>query len=596
MRDFELDDRFWRDALAALRAGEGVGALSDRYPDYADLIEDLAIDASEEPTLIGFRHAAADVNPRLLALLSAAFLARAGRRTLLLDLDPEVRWLEQVLGEDFKEGVVDHLQFGVPLERCVRLTAVEGLEAMSGGAAFLAGSPLDDPLGFRAALLSLKGGRDAVVVALPPPAESADGTGVLALCDAVVTIEDTEGPSGPLGTERGIVRLSGDPRAARELALLCHRFLGPLMALLGGPGVPLRPTASGSMASRPAPPRMEATPRPATESIWATMERTAALVDLTEPVSEELDFLSAFESRTAQPVGPAVAEFRQTRLEDVVEAARARSEERQRSLRPGAAGRRPFDRRALTLATVILAAVAALALGSRWFAPLFAGWTGGDLDVAFEGRGSSPTVTDEPGTVIPLTGPVAVPLDSLVADSIAVDSVTSGDATSGDAAMALPVETPGRPAPYSVHVGSYRSTEAAGGVVRGLRQRGMTAFLSPVVLPEKGEWVRVYVGAFDDAQEARATLSELTSGGLVEDGTVRDTPLAFLLGVYDTSEDAARRIADLAARGIPAYALGDGPVRVWAGAFENEAESRLLASVLGAEEPSETVQLARRGR
>jgi hypothetical protein len=120
MRDFELDDRFWRDALGALRAGERVASLSGRYSEYADLIGELAIDAAGEPILIGFRHAAADENPRLLALLSAVFLARDGRRTLLLDLDPEVRWLEQVLGEDFKEGVVDHLQFGTPLERCIR--------------------------------------------------------------------------------------------------------------------------------------------------------------------------------------------------------------------------------------------------------------------------------------------------------------------------------------------------------------------------------------------------------------------------------------------------------------------------------------------
>src|SRR5918996_830595 len=115
MRDFELDDRFWRDALAT------------RHAEYVDLIDDLALDAAPEPVLVGFRHAAADANPRLLALLSAAFLARAGRRTLLLDLDPEVRWLEQLLGGDFKEGVVDHLQFGIPLEGCARATGVDGL-------------------------------------------------------------------------------------------------------------------------------------------------------------------------------------------------------------------------------------------------------------------------------------------------------------------------------------------------------------------------------------------------------------------------------------------------------------------------------------
>ncbi|MGH7565722.1 MAG: SPOR domain-containing protein [Gemmatimonadota bacterium] len=577
MRDFELDDQFWRDALAALQAGEPVEALSGRYPQYTDLIGELALDATGEPILIGFRHAAADENPRLLALLSAAFLARGGRRTLLLDLDPEVRWLEQVLGGDFKEGVVDHLQFGIPIERCIRPTAVAGLEAMSGGAAFLAGSPLDDPPRFRAALFALKRGRDAVVVALPPPAESADGSGVPTLCDAVVTIEDTEGPARPLGTERAIVRLSGDPRAARELARLCHRFLGPLPALLTSPGAPTRASA----------------PPPAAEPFWAATGDASAD---SAHVSEELDFLSAFEGRPAPSAEPALAETRRVRLDEVVEASRAKSEAR-RTSRPTRGRRRPLDRRVLTLATVMLAAIAALALGSRWFAPLFAGWSGGDLESVYEGSGASPTVGGEPGTVIPLSGPVVrTPGDSAAAELAAADSAAADSTPAGGGASATAASAPGKPAPYSVHVGSYRTAEAARGVVRDLARVGMTAFLSPVVLPEKGEWVRVYVGAFGDSGEARATLSELTSGGVVKDGAVRDTPLAFLLGVYPTSEEADRRISELAARGIPAYALGDGPVRVWAGAFQNEAESRLLASALDAESSPETIRLSRRER
>lgn len=575
MRDFELDDRFWRDALSALRAGAGAEDLSARHPEYADLIRELALDAGAEPTLIGFRHAAADENPRLLALLSAMFLARAGRRTLILDLDPEVRWLEQLLGEDFKEGVVDHLQFGVPLERCVRPIAVSGLEAMSGGAAFLAGSPLDDPPGFRAALLSLRNGRDAVVVALPPPAASADSAGVPALCDAVVTIEDTEGPEGPLGTERAIVRLSGDPRAARELARLCDRFLGPLPAFLATPA-----GASGASASQPAPSAAAPASSPA-EPFWALAG--AARAQAPEPESEELDFLNAFEGRAAGSTAPAP----RVRIEDVVEAARARSEARRRAA--PARLRRPLDRRALTLATVVLAAIAALALGSRWFAPMFAGWTGDDLDRAYAEAGRSPIQAGEPGTVIPLSVPeapvVQAPTDAADSGSSVTDAAPAGD---DDVAV-----VPGRPAPWSIQVGAYRTAESARSVLRTFESRGMTAFLAPVVLPERGEWVRVYVGAFADQGEARVALAELEAEGVVAEGSVRDTPLSFLLGVYPSAAEADGRIRDLAARGIPAYALGDGPVRVWAGAFQNEEESRLLASALGAEE---TTQLSRRER
>jgi cell division septation protein DedD len=472
---------------------------------------------------------------------------------------------------------------------------VAGLEAMSGGAAFLAGSPLDDPPRFRAALLSLKSGRDAVVVVLPPPAGSADGAGVPALCDAVVTIEDTEGPSEPLGTERGFVRLSGDPRAARELARLCHRFVGPLPALLAR-SEPLPTAAAEPVAAAgdvPAEPfwatagagRAEsATTRRSERPVLAQRAAEPSRGLHASPESEELDFLTAFEGRRAGE--PPVAEERD-RLDDLVQASRVRGEER-RKLRARTRPPRPLDRRALTLATVILAAIAALALGSRWFAPLFAGWTGGEI--AERDVGPAPAEgAAEPGTVIPLAGP-----GQLDADSIAAAQSEESDSTPGGEAAPRPAM--GRPAPYSVHVGSFRTADAARGVVRGLRQRGMDAFLSPVVLPEKGEWVRVYVGAFEDAAQARAVLAELTSGGMVEDGTVRDTPLAFLLGVYGTSEEAERKIAELAARGIPAYALGDGPVRVWAGAFETEAESRVLASALDAEALTETIALSRRER
>lgn len=571
MRDFELDDRFWRDALATLQAGERADALAERYPDFAELIGDLALDAAGEPVLVGFRHAAADANPRLLALLSAAFLARAGRRTLLLDLDPDVRWLEQLLGGDFKEGVVDHLQFGVPLAGCARPTGIEGLAVMSGGAAFLAGSPLDEPRRFRAALLSLKQGRDVVVVALPPPAESADGSSVPALCDAVVTVEDTEGPSEPLGTERAIVRLSGDPRAARELARLCHRFLGPLPAVAAAS----RPESRPSYEAASPPPRRTAA-RPTTvprhdEPFWAPAATAAE--HAAGPESEELDFLSAFEA-TAPGTAASAPEGRALSLEDVVEASRAKS--RARRLEPAPRKRRRLDRRALTLATVVLAAIAALALGSRLFAPLFAGWSGREIDALYDGKGDPDPQTGEPGTVIPLSGPVAGSVLDAAADSAAPDQTRDSTAVPADA------EAFGTPAPYSLQVGSYRTADAARGVVRDLGRRGMKAFLSPVVLPDRGEWVRVYVGAFGDSVSAREALDELTSGGAVEEGSVRITPLSFLLGEYPTAEEAEARISGLAARGIPAYALGEGPVRVWAGAFQDESESRVLASALGA--------------
>jgi hypothetical protein len=120
MRDFELDDRFWREALTAVREGSRASALSSSYPDYAQLLTEIEADASRDAMLVGARLAGGGHNPQLLSFVSAAFLARAGLRTLLIDLSPEFRWLERLLGQDLKEGMIDHLQYGVPLEQCVR--------------------------------------------------------------------------------------------------------------------------------------------------------------------------------------------------------------------------------------------------------------------------------------------------------------------------------------------------------------------------------------------------------------------------------------------------------------------------------------------
>lgn len=541
MRDLELDDRFWHDALTALARGCRVSALSSRHSEYSACVTGIEADAARDAVLVGVRTAAAGQNGRLLSLVTAAFLARAGVRTLLVDLSPDVRWLERVVVEDLKEGVVDHIQYGVPLERCVRETALPDLSILTGGAHFLTGSPLDDAPAFRGALDRLRQRHRAVLVILPAADAAADAAGVAALCDILLAVVE-EGLDLRLeGSERAVARLTGDPQAGEELARLTHRFLGSLPAFLAGP--------TRADTSRSA----EATPRRRTDR--------PAEGDETE---DDLAFLATFEEDRKDE---SVAD-RGTVVAAVVPVTRRTH------------GTRPTRRwKAAAVAMLaILASVAAIRFAPGLSRGLLG--DGGSLDESLAELGldkepislAGKMDTTEGGTVVPL-----MPGQG----SRAMGSRDSSEGARADSAAGSPSLPAGQPAPYSLHVGSYQSESAAQGVVDRLAEAGYTAFRAPVSLPG-GRWQRVYLGSFADSTVARRALEEVLRRKLVPEGVVRSTPWTFDMGAYSSRQEAADRITALGGMGISAYAAGNDPVRVYAGAYASREEAELLARALDA--------------
>jgi cell division septation protein DedD len=177
---------------------------------------------------------------------------------------------------------------------------------------------------------------------------------------------------------------------------------------------------------------------------------------------------------------------------------------------------------------------------------------------------------------VPLTLPVdtaragAGEVDSLAADSTAAPEL--------EAAAARPAH----PAPYSVHVGSYQTIESGMRLVEQIEAAGLAAFLAPVALPGKGRWQRVYVGSFADSMSARRALERLQREEIVEEGMVRSTPWAFDLGTYPTREAARAEGESLARKGITVYVVGEGPARLYAGAYQTRQEAELFAGTLDA--------------
>ncbi|MDX1623168.1 MAG: SPOR domain-containing protein [Gemmatimonadota bacterium] len=535
MRELQFGDAIWREALSALR-GSGVSELSRLRPEFAGLIEELAVDASESPILVCGRSESAGKNPRLFLFLTAAFLARAGVRTLFLDLSPDVRWLENLVGADLKEGLVDHLQYGVALERCTHATELDGLSVLSGGAHFLAGSPLDDPPGLRAALGRLRGAHEAIVLVTAPSAEAVDAAGVTALCDVVLTIEEGEGAKGRLaGSERGVVRLTGDAHSARELARLTRMFLGPLPALFAG-----APGEAGEDV-----PLDEGSARERDEL-------------------DELDFLRAVQpaprarSRPRVP-GPAMDEPDPA----------GEDEEGGESVPVGKGAGSRFDRSALLAAAVACVIVLG---GLAW------AFGRGEPELVPEGVGS-------PGAGSrgePVALALREPGEGEAAEDAAAEPAPSDEAESDTLAPTgeVAAEPTGPSAPWSVHVGSYQSRESGRRLVGRISAAGPLSFLVPVNLPSKGVWSRVFVGAFADSSAAREALERLLSGDTVEEGVLRRTPLAFRVSIHPDRAAAEREAEELEGRGVPAYVLGDGPATVWAGAFQSETEAELMRRAL----------------
>jgi cell division septation protein DedD len=143
-------------------------------------------------------------------------------------------------------------------------------------------------------------------------------------------------------------------------------------------------------------------------------------------------------------------------------------------------------------------------------------------------------------------------------------------------AVSFAAPASGPPLAYSLHVGSYQTFDAAQRAALALRARGLDAFVAPVLLEGKGEWHRVFVDALPDAPASQQSLARARESGAVAEGAVRETPWALYLGTFATRELAQELISRLARSGISGYAVGAGPVHVYAGAFEAAGDAEIL--------------------
>jgi hypothetical protein len=175
-------------------------------------------------------------------------------------------------------------------------------------------------------------------------------------------------------------------------------------------------------------------------------------------------------------------------------------------------------------------------------------------------------------------GSVATPAAGVAAITLPGDPVTIASAATP------PVVSAGA-LPWSVEVASVNTINGAmARVRRALDSLPIPTFAATQPSGSAVVWYRLMAGAFATSAEAEEFLATLRARGVLGPaaGKVLQAPLAWLLEENVTDEQLSVRLFGWRQQGLPAYALLDqsGTSRIYFGAFENEAEARLLTPTL----------------
>ncbi|HSA54048.1 MAG TPA: hypothetical protein VLE53_00015 [Gemmatimonadaceae bacterium] len=192
-----------------------------------------------------------------------------------------------------------------------------------------------------------------------------------------------------------------------------------------------------------------------------------------------------------------------------------------------------------------------------------------------------------------LVGSGAVVLWRFRSPASQVDRSTGGAVGAGQALASAPVLVDPAPvpidtvglAPWSVELSSVNSAAGALLRVRQAVDSVPVPTYSPTLLgATSAPWYRLVAGAYSQMTSADSLLAALRDRGVVEPGAGRvvRTPYTWLVEDSVPPDLVQDRLFVWRQQGLPAYALFDtaGFVRIYVGAFESEAEARLLAPVL----------------
>src|SRR5262245_56477418 len=148
------------------------------------------------------------------------------------------------------------------------------------------------------------------------------------------------------------------------------------------------------------------------------------------------------------------------------------------------------------------------------------------------------------------------------------------------------------PLPYSVAVEAHDDLSSASERVESLRNEApdIGFFIAPLLV-DKVLYYRVMAGPVADSMEANVLLRRLLENGQKTGSNpsdVRQAPLAFALGDYDSRFAAHQREREVASSSIPSYVVqirttdGRTRYRVYAGTYSGSAEADIMRRLLRA--------------
>jgi cell division septation protein DedD len=140
-----------------------------------------------------------------------------------------------------------------------------------------------------------------------------------------------------------------------------------------------------------------------------------------------------------------------------------------------------------------------------------------------------------------------------------------------------------KPLPYTIQVSAFRDAQKSNQVARKLITGGDPAFTSPVDLPGKGKWSRVYIGNYKTLAEAKIAAADLKRRKF-RYVNITKQPYTIQVGLPGSRDEAQQLKSRLKAKGYLAYSLPAGDnrnqIRVVVGAFENEQAAANLSGQL----------------
>ena len=140
-----------------------------------------------------------------------------------------------------------------------------------------------------------------------------------------------------------------------------------------------------------------------------------------------------------------------------------------------------------------------------------------------------------------------------------------------------------KPLPYTIQISAFRDLQMSNQVATKLLTNGDRAFTSPVQIPGKGKWHRVYIGHYKTQEEAKVAAAGLKKRSF-RYVRIAKKPYAVQVGLAGSEKEVQELKSRLQTKGYLAYSLPAGneqrQTRILIGAFESKKAAVNLTNQL----------------